>query len=312
MKGRDCNGAVDVNGTPYDDKYGVWHVPMTENIFMEDKEAYLDRVMQECKLDPTAYDRNILGRWVPKMIGSALFEGYFSKGHHVRGEEGKSGLNPIPYENDIKNPIIVGHDPGAVNVSKVFCQRHRLGDKYFWRVLSSYATVGKKLTIEQTVKNLLDKMVDMNTKAGVPLPFMHIGDAQGWTHWNEQGDFAYKKYFDISKHLIETAPKYKDLTPIRVIPPRKSGGSVRERVNSLRDKLLSDEMVVSATAEEVVNMFMMLKKKKNDVDEPLKTLSGEIHTFDALSYAIYYFDLIGKTRIKDSPKKDLELVSISV
>ena len=312
FEGRDSNGAVDINGTPYDKKYGVWHVPMTENVFMEDKESYIDKVMQECKTDPTSYDRNILGRWVPKMVGSAIFEGYFNKGHHVKGEEGKSGLFPIPYENGIKNPIIVGHDPGEVNVAKVFLQRHRLGDKYFWRVLSSYATVGEKLTIEQTVKNLLDKMVALNKQAGVALPFMHIGDSAGWTHWNSQGDYTYKKYFEISKHLIENFPKYKELTPVRVVDPKKTGGSKVERVNAVRDKLLSDEMVISATAEEVIQMFMMLKKKKDDVDEPLKTPSGEIHTFDALSYPIYYFDLLGKSRVVSNTKKDLELISISV
>ena len=293
-----------------DPEYAVHCLNPAENPYMEDKESYLRSVEQESRLDPTAYDRNILGKWVAKVTGSGIFEGFYDPALHIKGELGKSGIKVRAFEEDAKMPVVVGYDPGDVNNARVFMQKHNFGNRQVWTVIDESIKIKERRSIEILVRDVMDKMVMLNKKAGEILHYIHIGDRQGWEQWNSQGDLTYKRMREISMHLIRTEDRYKDLTPIHMLAPEKGAGSIVERVHLVRDRLLTNDLVVSGLCPKVDNMFRFLRCEKDKIDKPLKTGKGEIHVFDALSYPILYFEQRGRTKTRNNDKK-LEIVSFS-
>jgi phage terminase large subunit len=81
--------------------------------------------------------------------------------------------------------------------------------------------------------------------------------------------------------------------------PDKGSGSVEGRVKAVINKLSSDQLIVSPRCKKTIEMFNMLKRdtdrlKNEELYKPKKTGAGHIHIFDALSYPIYYYDLLMK------------------
>lgn len=293
----------------WDKDYAVYHVPMSENIWLEDKEGYLKKVMQACKSDPTAYDRLILGKWVPKVSGVGIFQGYFMPEIHVKGEARRSGLVP-----KVGDPIIIGYDSGDVNNSRSFMQLNKAGDKHIWRVFDESVFIKKKKSFRSLTLELYDRMAYWCKRMDWLFPFIHIGDKAAYTHYNPQGSYDYAQFEKVSKELIQEFERFRHLAPIRMHAPPKGAGSVEDRVKVMHNALASDQFMVSATCNSHTTMLRNLKKaKKHGVEQdyqPLKTIKGEIHTFDSCSYPMYYYDI--KTRpttgVPES-KKNLEFVS---
>jgi len=301
----------------WDSEYSVYHIPMTENLWMEDKEGYIKKVLQDCKRDPTAYDRLIEGKWIAKVVGSGIFEGYYSEVDHRKGIPGKTGLMPKAYEGGVLNPIIIGYDPGSVNNARVFLQRHLLDGKWVWRVFDEVIDVSKKKHYNEIIRAVLEKMVYWNNKLGENMPYIHIGDEAMITHFNPQGSYDYKKFYEISKMLIDTTEKFKGLQPIRIIAPDKGSGSQGERVRCVQNYLSTNDIMISALCTDCNRMFRELKRAKGRNGEeqehtPLKDYKGHIHTFDALSYPMYYYEFkFRKRHVTQNSKKELEVTSFS-
>lgn len=293
-----------------DSAYSVYCLNPAQNPFMEDREDYMQSVYQEARKDPTAYDRLVLGKWIAKVLGSGIFENYYEFDHHLKGELGKSGLKPIPYDDDgSKIPVIVGHDPGEVNNAKVFMQHHQFGDRKLWTVINEIFRNQERRSLEFIVRDVLNKMLEINHQAGSNMQYIHIGDKQGWDQYNHHsGSVTYAKMFEISKNIITSESRYSDLTPIYVRAPEKGGGSVEERVNLVRENLLSDDIMVSGRCLAVDKMFRTLRNEEKNPDRPRKTPSGEIHTFDALSYPMLYYAQYSKPRKRT--QKKLEVIPI--
>jgi len=292
----------------WDTDYSVYHVPINENRWMEDKEGYLRRVKQKCKNDPTAYDRLILGKWVAKITGAGIFEHFFIPNIHIKGKRGKSGLVP-----KVGDPIIIGYDPGDVNNSRTFMQKNVAGKKEIYRVFDESVFIKKKKSFRSLVLELYDKMHWWCERMDYIFPFYHIGDRACLTNWNPQGSYDFLQFEKYSKEIIQEFDRFKDLAPIRMLYPLKGSGSVADRVKVMQDKLASEQFMVSATCKAHVDMLMNLKKaKKHGAEQdyaPLKTVKGEIHTFDSCSYPIFYYEQRARPSLSvpDSEKK-LEVV----
>tara|TARA_R100000951_G_scaffold41798_4_gene35291 strand:+ start:14244 stop:15746 length:1503 start_codon:yes stop_codon:yes gene_type:complete len=293
-----------------DPRYSVHCLNPAQNPFMEDKEEYLKSVEQEARLDPTAYDRLILGKWVARVVGCGIFENFYDPNLHVKGELGKSGLKVVPYEDDSSLPVIVGYDPGDVNNARLFLQRHNFGNRKVYTVIDESVKIKERRSLELLTRDIMDKMVLINKKAGTALQYIHIGDKQGWDQYNNQGDLTYKRMYEISLHMVQTEDRYKELSPIWMKAPEKGAGSKEERVRLVRDKLLTNDILVSGTCGFTDSMFRKLREDPKKPDVPLKTPSGEIHTFDALSYPILFYEQYDRPKHNMSDKK-LEIVSIS-
>jgi hypothetical protein len=302
------------DGPVTDPRYSVHVLNPATNPFMENKEEYLKSVEQEANLDPTAYDRLILGKWVARVVGLGMFEGFYDPEIHLKGELGKSGMVPLASNKDGSPcPIVVGYDPGDVNCARVFMQRHQLGEKRLYRYLDDHVRIKQRVSLEQKVRDVLDKMVQFNRRANHNFSYVHIGDNQGWEQYNEQGDLAYKRMLEISKYLIDRPLKgnpYKGLTPIYMRSPSKGPGSVENRVRMMKDMLLNGSILVSGTAVAIEGMFRKLREIPRKPDKPLKTASGEIHTFDAASYPVLYYEQHTSWVKGNISKNNLEIVSI--
>ena len=290
----------------HDDDYSVYHIPFSENTFVEDPAAYQKKVMKECRRDPTAYDRLILGKWTPKISGEGIFRHYFLPDIHIKGELRKTGLVP-----KCGDPIIIGYDPGNVNNSRSFMQCNRSGKKKIWRTFDESVFVQKKKSFKSLTLELYDKMHWWNERMGWIFPYYHIGDRAAFTHYNPQGSFDYLQFERISKEIIKEHERFKDLTPIRMLAPPKGAGSVEDRVRVMQDLLASGQYMVSALCPAHLKMLRNLRKSKiKKVEQdyiPLKTISGEIHTFDSQSYPPYYFYLKQRPESTGQEKKKLEI-----
>jgi hypothetical protein len=294
--------------------YSVYHVKMTENQFMapEVKANYISRLVESARHNPAEYERSIEGKWVPDLQGEALFSGFWVKINHMFGDPRKNtGFMPKPGA-----PCLIGYDPGNVNNARVFMQRHHLPNRgaSLYRVFDDLVFTDRKLKIETLVKAQLDLQCEWVQRCGFIIGWLHISDEQALTHWNHHGSYEFQQIHKWSTRLIEETPRYQEagLRPIVLLAPKKGANSKTGRVESIRDKLLSERLLVSARARATIAMFDELRSDPKNSDHPMKARDGHIHTFDALSYPIYYFDLRGDVDVRvdvDTNEKELAYVS---
>ena len=271
--------------------YGVHHLPAVDNKWAEDVEGYQESILERCKDDPTEYDRQILGKWVAKVVGNSVFAFSYHPEIHLKGKKNVSGLAPIAGQ-----PIIVGHDPGDVNNAKALLQRVRSKGKWWWRAFDCLTDLQEMISYEDLVRALYDRKLYWNNRMDCAFDYEHIGDQAAMNQFNAAaGSYDYMVFEQISRKLIQDEPKYAALPPMVLKAPDKGAGSVGDRVRCVKNCLNSERLIVSALAPQVDEMFRFLMKAKdrhgNEADDkPLKTKRGHIHLFDALSYPIFYYE----------------------
>jgi phage terminase large subunit len=292
-------------------RFGVHHIPMVQNEWIADKEEYIKTVMEDCRYDPTAAERLIRGKWVERMVGNALFEGFWLPDIHIRPSNAPKGHGLVPFREEI---MTWGYDGGTVNNASVLLQRSNIEGVWKWRVIDEEVHINKRFNDKRLVKGVMDKMLFWCEKMECIFPFEHISDSQALTHFNPSGSYTYREWAKLSKEFIKSE-KYEDLTPIRMKAPKKVAGSVEERVKCIINKLATDQLIVSPRCRMVIQMFNMLRRHKDrqgneELLKPLKTTAGHIHIFDALSYAIYYYDLLAKgNNVNDTRSKPRPIVT---
>lgn len=296
-----------------DPMVGRWHIPMHENMWMENKEQYLANLQIEIAQDPSAEDRLIKGIWRKKLTGQGIFKRYWTPEIHVKPTPGtdyhvNAGLRPIP-----PDPIIVGYDPGDANNARIFMQLNRLrGGRYLWRIFDEIVDTDTSLSVPTKVRDLMERRVRWNTAMKYNFVYHDIADQQALNRYNPQGNYEYKVFEDLSREMIHTEDRYKDLTPVKMEAPPKGAGSVAERVKLIRNLLMQEAIWVSKTCTHTIDMFAYLKKAKDrqgKEDEFKPERSKHIHVFDALSYPIYYYFL---NDYENSGGEEIELVSTSI
>jgi hypothetical protein len=285
-------------------RFGVHHIKMSENEWMEDKDGYIENVLEECEYDPTAYDRLVLGKWEKRILGSGMFEGYWVPEIHIKGKRGE-GL--VPFKDEM---FTVGYDPGNVNNSRVFMQRSNVDGRWIWRVIDEVINTKQRLTDHQLVLPILDKMEFWNRRQDCLFPYEHIADEAVFNQFSPSSDtgFVYREWAKISHEFINEIPRYAQLNPIMMKGPKKGAGSIEARVKTVINKLATEQILVSGNCPMVIEMFSFLKRArdKHGNDEMFKALrTKHIHIFDALSYPIYYYDLLyGTNRPQSVDEED--------
>lgn len=297
----------------HESHFGVHHIPMTENIWIADKESYIRKIMEDCRYDPTAYDRLINGDWVERIVGNSLFEGFWLPDIHIRPSQNEAreghGLAPFPEEL-----ITWGYDGGDVNNAMVMLQRSNIEGRWVWRVIDEVVHIRKRFSDRQLVKFIMDMMLFWENKMECYFPWEHISDKQALTHWNTSGSYMYREWAKLSKEILNSNDKYEGLNIIRMKAPDKGAGSVEGRVKAVINKLASDQLIVSPRCKKTIEMFNMLKRdtdrlKNEELYKPKKTATGHIHIFDALSYPIYYYDLLMKgNSVRNERTKPIPIV----
>jgi hypothetical protein len=288
--------------------YGVFHVPMTENVFMDNKDEYIATVMEACRNDPTAYDRLILGVWTRKPTGKGLFSEYWRRALHARGS-----IEKQQYIIPSGTVIDIGYDIGSANTGIVFEERlqTRKGELTSW--FDEIVLVEKYIPIPQVAPMLLGRMNYWCGRTKRPLFFNHIGDSASFDQMRPDGSYdARKLEEEVLKELKAHPERYPYLNhvmyenpdapeaerkfrekPVRMRPCEKPDGSVMARVKMLISRLQAELIVVSARCVRVIEMFENIPQHPEKPYHPVPT-SRHKHAFDAGSYPVYHYEMGGR------------------
>lgn len=284
--------------------YGVFHVPMTENVFMDNKDDYIATVMEATRNDPTAFDRLIKGLWVRRPTGKGLFAEYFRRALHVRGDIAKQH-----YIIPSGSVIDVGYDIGSANTSITFEERLQTAKGELSSWFDEIVLVEKYVPIPQVAPMLLGRMNYWCGRTGRPLFFNHIADSASFDQMRPDGSYDARKLeeevekelkvhperYPHLKHIIYTDPGHTEFRtkPVRLKACPKPAGSVPARSRMLIARMQAELFVVSARC---VRHIEMLENIEQDAEKPYEPKRGSRHkhAFDSGSYVMYHYEMGGR------------------
>lgn len=268
-----------------DHDYEIYHVPIEENRHNL-PDGYIEGLEKIFK-DPIDRQRLLDGIWVDRPTGDAIFKNYFQKEIHVRprigSDDWKAGHRIVPIPGF---PIIVGYDPGPANFSVHFLQMIPTKLMICWNVIDELNCVGQYKPFKVVVPAVLEKMDFWSDYLKFKPRFVHIADEAAFSHARQDGSYDSMTIQRLSENRIR----------LRACPKGKE--SVPQRTSMLVNMLLDDSLHVSATCTKTIQMFEMLASEKEkdgkyDASAGLRPRrSIYLHSFDSLTYPIFYFQLM--------------------
>lgn len=295
---------------------GRWSVPMTENIWMADRDAYISAVRLQSAIDPTAEDRLVHGIWRKAPTGQGMFSPFFRPDVHVRPAPddpapASAGLLPL-----VGAPIYIGYDPGDVNNARIFMQYLRVeGGGFIWRIFDEIVDTSTKISIDAKVRQEMERRKFWCEVMGNDFVFVDVADRQALTRYNTMGGYEYRQFETISARMIAEEPRYKGMVPIYMLAPDKGSGTVGERVQIFRDLLMTNSIIVSRRCRQVVEMITQLRcgRDRNGADTEFKPMrSRYLHVFDAATYPMLFAAQRGLDRIVDKVENELESYQLTI
>lgn len=291
-------------------KYKVFHLPIAENVYAPEGEVekYIASIYEEGKTDPTAIERKIFGKWVRRPRGDGLLAKFYVPARHQVGDATKK-LRLLPSKD--WRIIKIGYDPGPANFNVSFMQRPpNREERALYGVFDEVVHIADHTPYPQIVREVLRKMNFWCQVMETPFIFQHIADEAAFNQIDNSGSYEARKIRDLSKEELkkypERYPHLKHIDGIRLLPCPKPAGSVPARVMMVQGKLIADEIRISAMCPRHVAMMMGLEENKNLPMHPLKDAAGYIHTFDAMSYVMYFDELGGR---QPNPKPERQVAS---
>jgi hypothetical protein len=263
--------------------YFVQQVPLSDNRHNIPAQ-YLRRLIEATKNDETEYRRMVLGEWIDRPEGDALFAGYFDADRHIRGQAARNmGLLPIKGV-----PIITGWDLGSAHSSIHLQQFVATEKKNLWLTFDVLNHVDVYTPYRSLVPKVMDRMVYWCKRIGFDFRFQHISDNSAFNQYRaREGSFDHLDVEQISQDYAKLM-KLDDRFVIRLLEAPKGGGSVEHRVRITREKLQMDELFVSATNSATIDMFTLLPEDpKNRMCPPDR--HRHRHPFDSLTYPHHYY-----------------------
>ena len=294
---------------PYDeegnwnDDYGVFHVPIKENIKNLPK-GYYERVLEAVSNDPIEEARMIRGEWVDRPLGEAIFKPYFIENIHTRGND-RRRIMPLP-----QFPVVCGWDPGSVNNAIIFLQIIPAADKTMWIVFDEIVHINEHIPYTQLVLEGMRKMRAWNRRVDSEMTYVHISDNSAFNQYRAAtGSYDVRDIEAISRDKAETF----EMEPIKMKAAPKFSGSVESRVRLTIAKLQKEELLISAPCANIKKMFFnLVSEKEGRKYDPTRAFkprrSVYLHAFDAMSYPFLYYDA-GPSRIYSTSGKS-EIIEI--
>lgn len=278
-------------------KFGVWHVPLSENVYWtdEEKKSYQNTLLVEAKHDSTAVDRLIKGIWTPRPSGEGLFKQYFMPSIHVRGDlqKGEGLLPRAGY------PIDISYDLGQVNSCVRFMQLIPTAKKPIWIVFDEIDHIRERILYRHMAAEVIGKMrkwssANLPSNGGKPykFSFRHTTDESAVNQWRPGGEGSYDAW-DFEKEFSKVIEEF-DGNSIKMLGCPKGAGSVESRVRFLQSKLYQEEVFVSATCTNTIEMLRNLEEDAKKPGNPKR--SKFIHMFDSLTYGMFRMEFTGDTR----------------
>lgn len=285
----------------WEDNYASIHVPMSQNLWMEDKQAYIDDLKHLACDDPTEYARIVEGKWVKQQVGEGIFKNYWREKTHVKGNAAE-GRRFVPQPN---LTITVGYDLGDVNQGIGYLQQVPMKDKAVWVQLDEIVTIGKKIALQILVKMILERLNEVIMRGALSKGLSveqarnqfyveHISDNSTMRFRAAGGDIEKDLIEELSaKELAENPELYPYVRdPIVMTPAPKGSGQVEQRARLLIDLLQNDRYMVDSGCKNTIDMFNGIVAKKDSIFAP-DGRSPFKHIFDAISYPIIHYAVNG-------------------
>lgn len=283
---------VDEETGERDPDFPVYHLPLTENIWVGEK--YKQKLAKIFRTDPVEWRRLVKGEWVERPDGEAIFANSFVHDVHTKGDALKNrGLMPI-----VGFPIIIGYDPGPKNFCMTLMQHIPLSSgKWVWLVFDELNYVGQGKPYPYIVPQLVRRLLYWNEKLATTFSHEHIADEAAFNTLNTKGSFDNKDIQEIANAYIKEHKH--PIKPFVLKPCPKGRDTVPARVRLLQSLLMDETIIISATCTKIIDMFGQLRAKKPkegdyDPEEGYRpTRTPHIHPFDSLSYPILYYHFRG-------------------
>lgn len=241
--------------------------------FSELKNAYMG--------DPEGWARFIEGKWTRGTGHKGKhFSMIFSHERHVVGDASDQDED----EWDLLNPLescvelITGWDIGTAHHAAHIIQRrlNNNGQSVF-DVLDECVSVGEQMRTDDFALEMLDKINGLEE---------FLGKKLSWVHWADTSSFRFQACgMDPMDYMtVDRVTEGK----VILIPATdaKGKGSVRKRVQLIKQLLREGRINISAHCFETIEMFKELRKGHKETDYVLRGQRWK-HAFDSLSYAIY-------------------------
>jgi hypothetical protein len=253
---------------------------------LDDAEGFVDprmiaKIKSKYRNDPEAWDRFVLGKWTKtRGHGDKHFSSLFRPNIHVVGNINfmdKSDWEYIVPDPSI-NRLYGGWDLGKVNHACVFAQKKLTEDgKTRWEVLDELVVLADKVKVAEFTKEAMEKRAALEKI---------IGHDVQWTDWTDTS--AFEEYRGGTDEIDADIVEFVSAGSInfQAATQAKRPGSVRKRVEKIKDLLTENRIYVSANCTSLIEMFKELRKGANEVTYVARG-QAEKHIFDAFSYMIY-------------------------
>lgn len=302
---------VDPETGEHNPDYAIYHVPIGENIHNL-PDGYYERVMEAVKSDSSGveYRRMVLGEWIDRPSGAAIFRGYFSEPLHMRGEAAK-GTRILPKPG---YDIILGYDLGTANSAISFMQNIPTREKDLWVVFDEMVYTDAYIPYTLLVPGIMRRLAFWNTTCKTKFETVHVSDATAFNMYRAT-DGTYDS-LEVERISRETQSAFPEVDIIKMIECPKFAGSVAARVKVTMKHLAQERLLLSASCGRTKEMFLNLESEKMKDGKYVPDLpfaprrSKHLHIFDAMSYALLYFELGQQAPMRLKNVSPPELISL--
>lgn len=270
-----------------------------DNTFADPRQ--LQELRAACATDPGLWARHIEGKWVwGGGDSSRHFRSLLKQGVHILGNTtGPEEDWQILLPSQTSFELITGWDPGEINHAVAAIDKVLGSDGNFhYNVVEELVSIGQPVSLSEFTVTFFDKIQDIERKMGKTFNLAEHA-------WADQSSFdKYSSAADTYPHLEVNAAS-NDRVSLRGVP--KPTGSVRLRVNLLKQLIREQRFHVSAHCVETIRMLKDLKKGKDFFvlpEDPCK------HIFDAITYPLLMEcreELLLNKRIPQSVRRSVEL-----
>ena len=205
----------------------------------------------------------VLGEWVDRPDGDALFADVFSPEEHVIEPKGKKQVCPLP-----GFPVVVGYDLGQTSNAVTFSQPILTKKNgLVWLIFDELVSTNKKVPYDVLVRALLRKMQMWERICRTSLRWYHVSDDSAFNQYRP-GEGSYD-HLQIQKFSKDFYGEYGLEDYIKMVL-RRSSTVPRRPVSVSPGNSWEGRLRISKKCEKHVDMFMSLQmRSKRTVTTPL-------------------------------------------
>ena len=296
----------------WDERYSFYRLSIQENKHNLPR-GYYQQIIEATKDDPIEYRRMVLGEWLDRPDGEALFAGVFDPEAHVitgrkRGNQRMQQVCPMP-----QFPVVVGYDLGQTSNAITFAQpilsKH---SGVVWLVFDEIVVTNKKLPYDVLVRALLKKMQGWERICNQHLKWYHVSDDSAFNQFRP-GEGSYD-HLQVTKESEKYYQEFELEGPIHMVPAPKFNGSREARVRITMQAMREGRFRISQKCDTHINMLMSLKSEKSARDkyDPAAAMkpkrSVHLHPFDSMSYIFLEAELGRGKFMPDKVRSKVEFV----